>query len=422
VQLTDLDGMDIPVGDYSLSQNGPAMPDVGVVALVSDDWDGPWMLRHQAMTRLRSYFHVVWVDPARDWRELWLPPSRAIHGNNTEIFEPFAGFTVYRPGRWLPRLYKPRPVAGFIAARRLRDAVTQLRDKGCRTFILYIWRPQFADALDVVEHDLSCYHIDDEYSFSDVDRPVAPAEAALIRNVDQVIVHSEGLMEKKGLLNPHTLLVPNGVDFRAFATSVPEPADLRVIPGPRIGYVGIVKKQLDLAQLLALARRHSAWSFVFVGPRGNLDGEAETVAALERQPNVRFLGARSVQDLPGYVQHMDVCTMCYKENDYTKYIYPLKMHEYLAGGRPVVATPIRSAQPFGDVIRLARGETEWSHALTASLAPDDNAPVRVAARRAAARPHDWRSLVERIAGTLCDRLGAAHSARFSEIDAAAAAE
>jgi hypothetical protein len=80
-------------------------------------------------------------------------------------------------------------------------------------------------------------------------------------------------MEKKGHLNPNSSLAPNGVDYARYAVPWTEPADLGAIPRPRIGYVGIIKAQLDFDLLLTLARRHRDWSFVFVGPR-ELDGEA----------------------------------------------------------------------------------------------------------------------------------------------------
>ena len=95
---------------------------------------------------------------------------------------------------------------------------------------------------------------------------------------------------------------------------------------------------------------------------------------LSSLPNVHFLGEKPVNELPAYTQHLDVCTMCYVINDYTKFIYPLKLHEYLAAGRPVVATPMRSLQQFAAVIELATTEDEWSHALEQSLSAEGESP------------------------------------------------
>jgi glycosyltransferase involved in cell wall biosynthesis len=111
--------------------------------------------------------------------------------------------------------------------------------------------------------------------------------------------------------------------------------------------------------------------------------------------------------------------LCYQVNDYTKFIYPMKLHEYLAGGRPVVGSPIRSLQDFAHIIRLARTAEEWSTALNDMLAPTMHSSAQVEARRHIARQYDWNALVERIARTLCDQLGPSYAERFESSPPAA---
>ncbi|MGH8068883.1 MAG: glycosyltransferase, partial [Candidatus Entotheonellia bacterium] len=286
----------------------------------------------------------------------------------------------------------------------------------CRTTILYIWRPWYGLALDVMACDLSCYHLDDEYTFSAVvKKPIAELEARLISRVDQVFIHSPALWEKKGKLNPQTTFVPNGVDYLAYATPYGEPADLKPIPHPRMGYVGIIKHQLDLALLAALAAHHRQWSFVLVGPQRLRGEQTALIQQLSHMPNVYFLGGKPVDALPAYVQHMDVCMLCYAVNEYTNFIYPLKLHEYLASGRPVVSSPIRSLEDFAHIVRLARTAAEWSAALNDLLAPAAHSAAQIDARQRIARQYDWNTLVERIARTLCSRLGPSYLARFEGI-------
>jgi hypothetical protein len=88
-----------------------------------------------------------------------------------------------------------------------------------------------------------------------------------------------------------------------------------------------------------------------------------------------------------------------------KYGYPLKLHEYLAAGRPTVGTPLHSLVGVSDVVRLATTHEEWSQALTDCLAPEAMDSRQVEARRTVAHQHDWDALVETIAQTLCERLG-----------------
>jgi hypothetical protein len=97
--------------------------------------------------------------------------------------------------------------------------------------------------------------------------------------------------------------------------------------------------------------------------------------------------------------------MPYVANDYTKYIYPLKLHEYLASGRPTVGTRIRSLEDFPEVVALVRTPEEWSRELEAALHPAFNTPERQQARRVVACHYDWNLLVAKIAQTMLKRLG-----------------
>jgi glycosyltransferase involved in cell wall biosynthesis len=379
---------------------GPRHPEIGIVGLVTDAWTPDyWMARHHILTRLGAWFHVVWLARPLSWRDAWRPGAgaRARTGTSSAPGQP-PGFTIFHPGRWLPAIHRPAALNAWLGRARLRLAVRSLRRRGARDIVYYLWRPSFAWALDVPGARGAIYHVVDEYTFSPDDPPVTPQEAALLRAVDRVIVHSPALYEKRGGYNPATSVIPNGVHYAAFATPRPVPAELARIPRPRIGYVGILKKTLDLPLLLALAQRHPGWSFVFLG-LNHLPPDA--AAALRRQPNVHLLDPQPHSQLPAYVQHMDVCILPYVLDAYTKYIYPLKLHEYLAAGRPVVATPIRSLLEHEGTITLARTVNEWSAALAAAIAaaPD---PAGAQARQAVARAHDWDDLVGRIARLVLD--------------------
>ena len=384
----------------SAPRGAPRHPEVGIVALVPDVWGGPWMSRHQLLTRLGDHFQVAWVDWVPVDRSLWPGQQAWIH----EVPRDLPGFSVHRPS-WLRRhAVWSHTLSKWLESPRLHGVVQELRRRGAQRIVAYIWHPGFAPALDVIRPDFSCYHMVDEYSFSEVDLPVSDEEAGLIRRVDQVFVHSLTLYQKKGELNPNTAVVPNGVDFTRFAAAAPEPADLSPIPHPRIGYTGIVKRKLDLSLLLSLARRHPEWSFVFVGPMRAPAAASEAIAHLRQLANVYFLGPKSVDQLPGYIQHFDVATLCYVQDGYTKYIYPLKLHEYLAAGRPVVATPLPALEEFAHVIRFATTVPEWEAAISQTLSPGTNSPDGIENRRAVARMYDWGLLADRIAAVLLERL------------------
>jgi glycosyltransferase involved in cell wall biosynthesis len=381
--------------------DGPLFPAVGVIALVPDRQVLRWQPRHHVLTRLARYFHVVWVIPALGWREA----SRQLLTRERLRMAAPPGFTLFTPPPWLPLVYRPAWFARSLRRARLGEARLLLERKGCEQIVLYLWRPEFAEALGDMSYDLSCYHIDDEYSFSSVDRPLDTVEAQLIASVDQAFIHSKALFDKKGAVNPRSMLVPNGVDYAAYADPVPEPGDLAAIPRPRIGYTGHLKRQLDWALLADLAERHQGWSFVMVGAANPHPEVTAWMERLSARPNIHFLGAKSTEELAAYPQHFDVCVMPYQLDGYTKYIYPMKLHEYLASGRPVVGARVPAIEEFHDVVALASSLDDWSRALTSALEADACSDVRRSARQAVARQYEWNGVVARIAHAIAERIG-----------------
>lgn len=388
----------------------PRFPELGVIALVPDPWGPQWQTRHHVLARLADYFHVVWVNPARSWRQLLSPPPR--DGRRAEEV-PSGAPEVYQPELWLPDVGRPNWLARWTLRQRLTRARGRLLRHGCRRIVLYLWRPGFANALDLVPHDLSCYHIDDEYSYSPQDLPVDAQELCLIRRAGQVFIHSPAMMEKKGAFNLRTDFIPNGVDYQNHCAPAPEPADLSPIPRPRIGYSGVLKNQLDWPLLLQLSARHPEWSFVFVGATSSSWKSDAILPALSGRSNVHFLGAKTTPELAPYAQHFDVCLMPYRVDGYTKFIYPLKLHEYLASGTPVVGSRIPTLQAFAPAVSLAEGPEEWSRAVEQALSPEATSSAARTARQKLAQDHDWGIIVGRIAELIGRRLG---------VDASAACE
>jgi glycosyltransferase involved in cell wall biosynthesis len=370
---------------------------------VPDQWDPHWQVRHQVLSRLAGYFSVVWMNYPPGWRESLSALYRRRVKSTDGLVRP-EGLQICEPGLWLPRLGRPAWLAHFTSRRRLKRACDLLRARGCTSLVLYIWRPEFAGALEQTTYDLSVYHVDDEYSFSPTEFEIPLAERHLLESVGQVFIHSPELMRRKGGFNPNTEFIPNGVDYRLYATPVPEPEDLHHIPHPRIGYVGYLKLTLNWSLLLELSTTHPKWSFIFVGPKSSHAEVENPLRQISQLPNVYFLGGKATESLGTYPQHFDACMMPYRLDGYTKYIYPLKLHEYLASGKPVISTPIPAVEDFRRVVSIAGDSREWSKAIELALSDAENTPDRNAARQRVASEHDWEVLVDKIARRIARRL------------------
>lgn len=382
-------------------------PRIGILSLSVDRWGARWNSRHQLLTRLARQFPVVWLNPARDWRAA--ARTGRLRSRERTIEGLPANFVVHDSSPLTPVVYRPQWLSNALLRARLARARASLERRGCTHIVLYVWHMDYAGAVSAVRSELSVYHIYDEYSHSEHEVPIDAAEEDLIRRVDQVFTVSPTMQARKGVLNPHSTLMSNGVDYEAFATPVPEPGDVRSIPHPRLGYTGYIKKQIDWDLLLELAERRPDWSFVFVGGR-HVHPEIDAVLGrLEALPNVHFLGEKPTSELCRYPQHFDVCLMPYRVNDYTKYIYPLKLNEYLATGRPVVSVPLPALHGAEHLVTIARGADEWEQAIDRQLGSSAMEPARQRARQAEARRHDWSAIADWIATVLRERMAEAEA-------------
>ena len=199
-----------------------------------------------------------------------------------------------------------------------------------------IYRSRYLKQL--LHPDISIYYRRDYVIGVDYWRKYGPAcEQALVRQSDIVMTNSSYFTEELKPLNSNIHTTNTGVNLELYDSSVSHdiPADLKAIPSPRIGYTGaIIERRLDADLLFAIAQKLPHYNFIFVGP----EDEFFTQHPLHTLKNTYFTGHKEVADLPVYIQHFDVCLNPQKVNPITEGNYPLKIDEYLAMGKPVVAT------------------------------------------------------------------------------------
>lgn len=176
---------------------------------------------------------------------------------------------------------------------------------------------------------------------------LAGRERDLFAAADVVFTGGHSLYEAKRDRHPNIHPFPSSVDRAHFARArdgQAEPLDLAGLRRPRFGFYGVVDERMDLDLLAAIADARPEWSLAIVGPVVKIDP-----ADLPRHPNIHYLGARTYDELPAYLSGWDVAIMPFARNESTRFISPTKTPEYLAGGCPVVSTPITDVvRSYGD--------------------------------------------------------------------------
>lgn len=220
-------------------------------------------------------------------------------------------------------------------------------------------------------------------------------EPLLAAKSDIVLANSTYFAERFKQYNPNTYPIETGVDLQLYDASITRecPGDMQAVPRPVIGYVGFITGiRLDSNLLYEIAKERPRYSFVLVGPEDELFAQHR----LHTLNNVHFLGKKEVHELPGYIQHFDVCINPQLVNDITIGNYPLKIDEYLAMGKPTVATSTHTMRDiFSEQVHLASDKTEYLLAIDRALTETTDTEKKER-RILFARSHSWANSVNKI--------------------------
>lgn len=192
-------------------------------------------------------------------------------------------------------------------------------------------------------------------------------EKRLMQCADGVIFSSKPLMTAKKHLTKKAYLVKNGVNFQLFS----QPIFQEVVPPifdkkhfqKVIGYLGSIDERIDYQLLQETLAENPNYLFVFVGRINSQAG----FTLLSQFPNVQLVGPKPPEDLPQWVNIFDVCLIPFLKNKLTAGIYPLKINEYLAMGKPVVTTNFGDLSDFASIVKIANTTISFQNAITASL-------------------------------------------------------
>jgi glycosyltransferase involved in cell wall biosynthesis len=119
------------------------------------------------------------------------------------------------------------------------------------------------------------------------------------------------------------------------------------------------------------------------------------MSQLQKMKNVYFLGQKPVTETPAYVNHFDVCTIPYAVNLRAEHASPLKLYEYAAASKPIIATDFTAARDFGGHLDIVRNAEEFVAACERALQLDASSSSIIENRNFAAQ-NTWDKRVEQV--------------------------
>ncbi|MEQ8475988.1 glycosyltransferase [Fulvivirga sp.] len=219
------------------------------------------------------------------------------------------------------------------------------------------------------------------------------AEPEIAGKYDAVVANSDFLANYLKKYNTVSVMVGQGCDLSLFnaneVSSFPE--DTANLPKPIVGYVGfLTSMRLDLEILENVAQSMKKGSLVLVGP----EDEDFRKSELHTLDNVYFLGNKDASQLPAYIASFDVCINPQVVNDMTVGNYPRKIDEYLAMGKPVVATYTEAMDYFNEHVYLSHSTDEFTKLTDKAF--EENSVEKSKSRIEFAKSHTWENNVKNI--------------------------
>ncbi|MBI3616104.1 MAG: glycosyltransferase [Candidatus Omnitrophica bacterium] len=375
-----------------------------ILCFSSIDWDFVWQGHQEIMSSLAEQGHrVLFIENTgvRNPRFTDLPRIKhrlhqwrfSLQGfrrenENLYVFSPLViPFPYSRLARWINR---------WLLASALQRWVRYMDfDKP----ICWVFLP--TPITWEVSREIPCkaliyYCIDSFPDSTPAAQRIVPSEDRFLHQADLVFVTSQKLYERASRQNREVHLFPFGVNLEVFDRARNQPMEpmeeLKDLRRPIVGYVGGVHQWVDQELLGRLARRCRNYSFVLVGP-----AQSDT-ERLQREPNIFLLGQKPHDELPRYLKEFDVGIIPYRITEYTKNVYPTKLNEYHAMGKPVVSTPLPEVLSFnrryGDLVRIGSNEETFHAAIERVL--HENTPQQTEQRIRAAQDNSWNCRIEQM--------------------------
>jgi glycosyltransferase involved in cell wall biosynthesis len=350
-----------------------SLRDFGVIYFGNDWFAENRTSSHHVAERLSRRTRVLYVDSpglrapkanARDLRKLCrklLSIARRPQGVGDRLWHMSVPQIPFRRVPWVRRV---NAAVGRLLVRRA------LKRLGFARTVSWFAVPHPGVLANALGEAAVIYHcIDDYAALPDVDaRAVAGMDADLTRRADQVFVASFRMLQAKRALKPSTVLAPHGVDVELFRTVADR--QLPIAPAatnlgrPVIGFFGLIEAWIDLGLIADLAERRPGWTFLMIGRLAVDPGR------LKGMSNVVFAGPQPYRSLPNWAKAFDVAIIPYRLTRQVVNAAPLKLREYLATGKPVVAVPTPEIQQFAGLVRLARGPEQFIREIEDALAND----------------------------------------------------
>jgi glycosyltransferase involved in cell wall biosynthesis len=372
------------------------MSDATVVITAGVAWGGTTARpQHFARGLARLGWDVLYVNPQISW----LSPVK----NNALRAQlvPFPFVQAVADDDFKGQLTVLAPIAGMPFANMYRTVnrwnqrllAHQIKSTARGPYLLL---PMLPNSVDLIPHlaPLATVYdcVDFHAQFGGLSTPavIEQMERELVYQSRVVFATADKLRHRLLAHHVDVRLLPNAAEIQHFAKAKQVEVHPRLldIPSPRVGFIGGIGSWVDLDFIAGFAKARPNVHVALIGP---IETDVGTLAAL---PNVHLLGLQPYAELPQFLAGFDATLVTFRRSELAQSVNPVKVYEYLAAGKEVIATPIHELQKMRELLWIVETASDGVAALDRILQGEKRCDDRV--REAFVRQNSWDARVEQV--------------------------
>lgn len=321
-------------------------------------WDFVFQRPQQLMSRLARHYRIHFIEE---------PVIAAGAQAAWEASDPLPQLTIWRQPAAASSSTDPTRCSGWDSCASLRELIGALAQRH-RQRLAWLYTPMALPVLAALEPEAVVYDCMDELSaFLNPPPGLIEKERALFALADLVFAGGPGLYAAKRRFHRDIHCFPSSVDVAHFRQALDRKLahpGWQHLPGPKLGFFGVIDERFDTDLVAALADSEPHWQIMLVGPVAKINPQQ-----LPQRPNIHYTGQQPYAALPAFLASWDVCLLPFALNEATRFISPTKSLEYMAAELPVVATAVPDVVlQHADVIAIAHSPAEFIAHCRAALA------------------------------------------------------
>jgi len=378
-----------------------------IILIAAEPWEGStWRRRH----------HVAW-SLAKDNRVLFIEPP--VPKTAKRISVKHQGRNLYSitiKKRFPDRIIRNKISLSWINERLIRRELKKTaKEMGIKSPLLwvYFWLQQydyfnlFDERLIISDwHDMFgvyCGWTSDKY-----EKDILIGTKKIIKKADTIFAVSKEIYEYLKKKRDDVYFLPHGVAQEIFdlkINDIPDIERLKSLKDPKIGYLGAMQYLVDFELLNYLAKNRKDWKIVLAGEEHiNNFEDRNAFMQLLKNDNVIYLGEIAKEQIPNFLEALDVCMMPFKKVEWMKYVSaPLKLWEYMASGKPIVAVDRGAEYECNNYIKTARTSDEFIE-LVEDVLKNGESQFVIEERKHIAKNNSWDKRVKQMMEIIEERL------------------